>query len=106
VQVFDADGAPLREWGSQCNLAGEQSCADLDGDGPMTFGDGQFQEPWGIAVAEDGRVYVADTWNHRVQVFDSDGTFLTKWGAYGQTSDESWLLYGPRDIALEHRSGR
>jgi uncharacterized protein (TIGR03663 family) len=101
VQVFDGDGTLLRQWGSQCNLAGEQICADLDGDGPMIFGDGQFQEPWGIAVAEDGRVYVADTWNHRVQVFDSGGTFLTKWGAYGQTSDESWLLYGPRDIALD-----
>jgi uncharacterized protein (TIGR03663 family) len=101
VQVFDGNGTLLRQWGSQCNLAGEQICADLDGDGPMTNGDGQFQEPWGIAVAEDGRVYVADTWNHRVQVFASDGTFLTKWGSYGQTSDESWVLYGPRDIALD-----
>jgi uncharacterized protein (TIGR03663 family) len=101
VQVFDANGILLRQWGSQCNLAVEESCADLDGDGPMAYGDGQFQEPWGIAVAEDGRIYVADTWNHRVQVFDSDGTFLNKWGAYGQTADESWLLYGPRDIALD-----
>jgi uncharacterized protein (TIGR03663 family) len=101
VQVFDAGGVLLRQWGSQCNLATEQGCADLDGDGPMVYGDGQFQEPWGIAVAEDGRVYVADTWNHRVQVFDSNGTFLNKWGAYGQTSDESWLLYGPRDIAVD-----
>jgi uncharacterized protein (TIGR03663 family) len=101
VQVFDADGAFLREWGSQCNLAVEQSCTDLDGDGPMSYGDGQFQEPWGIAVDDDGRVYVADTWNHRVQVFDSDGTFLNKWGAYGQTSGDSEFLYGPRDIALD-----
>jgi uncharacterized protein (TIGR03663 family) len=101
VQVFDAEGAFLREWGSQCNLAVEHSCMDLDGDGPMDYGDGQFQEPWGIAVADDGRVYVADTWNHRVQVFDSDGTFLTKWGAYGQTPSDTWLLYGPRDITLD-----
>ena len=39
-------------------------------------GDGQFQEPWGIAVAPSGDVYVADTWNHRIQYFDSDGKFL------------------------------
>ena len=101
VQVFDAGGAFLREWGSQCNLAVEQSCTDLDGVGPMSYGDGQFQEPWGIAVGDDGRVYVADTWNHRVQVFDSDGTFLNKWGAYGQTSGDSEFLYGPRDLALD-----
>ncbi|HSR35178.1 MAG TPA: flippase activity-associated protein Agl23 [Anaerolineae bacterium] len=100
VQVFDAEGVFLREWGSQCNLATELGCADLDGDGPMTIGDGQFQEPWGIAVADDGRVYVADTWNHRIQAFDGDGTFLTRWGAYGQTTDAALLMYGPRDIAV------
>jgi uncharacterized protein (TIGR03663 family) len=101
VQVFDANGILLREWGGQCNLAAEQPCTDLDGDGPMSPGDGQFQEPWGIDVADDGRVYVADTWNHRIQVFDSEGTFLTKWGGYGQTAADSWLLYGPRDIAVD-----
>ncbi len=102
VQVFDPDGIFLREWGGQCNLSTEQVCADLDGDGPMGPGDGQFQEPWGIAVAEDGRVYVADTWNHRVQVFDSDGSFLTKWGMYGMVPDaDSWGFYGPRDIAVD-----
>ena len=102
VQVFDADGTFLREWGSQCNLSSAQGCADLDGDGPMEYGDGQFQEPWGIAVDDEGLVYVADTWNHRVQVFESDGTFLRKWGEYGlTTSGDTWLLYGPRDIALD-----
>jgi len=103
VQVFDPDGIFLREWGGQCNLSTEQVCADLDGDGPMSPGDGQFQEPWGIAVAEDGRVYVADTWNHRVQVFDSDGSFLTKWGMFGETSTDGWMLYGPRDIAVDNQ---
>ena len=101
VQVFDAGGNLLRQWGSQCNLAGPQTCIDLDGEGPMEVGDGQFQEPWGIAVAEDGRVYVADTWNHRVQMFDSDGTFLSKWGSYGQTLSDIGLLYGPRDVAVD-----
>ena len=101
VQVFDANGTFLRAWGSQCNLASELGCADLDGDGPMAYGDGQFQEPWGITVSDDGRVYVADTWNHRIQVFDRDGTFLTQWGTYGQTDSAATLLYGPRDIAVD-----
>ncbi len=101
VQVFDPDGIFLREWGGQCNLSTGQVCVDPDGDGPLSPGDGQFQEPWGIAVAGDGRVYVADTWNHRVQVFDSDGSFLTKWGMFGETNTDSWMLYGPRDIAVD-----
>jgi DNA-binding beta-propeller fold protein YncE len=50
-------------------------------------------------------VYVADTWNHRIQVFEADGTFVNTWGAYGQTSIDSSLLYGPRDVAVD-ASGR
>ena len=45
--------------------------------------DGQFSSPEGIAVDSSGNVYVADTYCHRVQKFDSNGTFLTKWGSYG-----------------------
>ena len=30
-----------------------------------------------------GNVYVAETINHRVQVFDSNGRFLRKWGSEG-----------------------
>ena len=32
-------------------------------------GDGQFYEPWGVAVDANGNVYVADSWNHRIQKF-------------------------------------
>jgi len=41
---------------------------------------GRFLEPRGIAIASDGTVYVADSKNHRVQKFDSDGRFLLQWG--------------------------
>jgi len=100
VQVFNADGAFQRAWGSQCSLESGHGCLDPDGDGPLALGDGQFQEPWGIAVGPDGRVYVADTWNHRIQVFDSQGNFVTKWGSYGQTTVAPDLFYGPRDVAV------
>ena len=33
-----------------------------------------------VAVDSDGNIYVADTFNYRIQKFDSTGTFLTKWG--------------------------
>jgi uncharacterized protein (TIGR03663 family) len=101
VEVFDPTGDLLRAWGGNCNLATGVGCEDLDGDGPMVTGDGQFQEPWGIAVDGDGRVYVSDTWNHRIQVFDGEGTFLTKWGLYGQTLTDPALFYGPRDVAVD-----
>jgi len=49
---------------------------------------GEFNEPTGVAVAPDGRIFVADQHNHRVQVFDSDGNFDTQWGKRGRRKGE------------------
>jgi DNA-binding beta-propeller fold protein YncE len=46
------------------------------GDGP-----GQLSQPTGIAVNEaTGDVYVADRNNHRIEQFDSNGSFVRMWG--------------------------
>ena len=42
-------------------------------------GPGEFIVPHSIRVSEDGRVYVADRENNRVQVFTTDGEFLDQW---------------------------
>ena len=41
-------------------------------------GDGEFTQPTGIAV-DGGEVYVTDTGNDRVQIFDLDGNFIRQW---------------------------
>jgi len=64
---------------------------------------GTFNEPWGVAVGPDGSVYVADTWNYRVQKFTASGQFLTMWGT--GPSDQSNGFYGPRGIVVD-RQGR
>jgi uncharacterized protein (TIGR03663 family) len=51
--------------------------------GSQGKGEGQFQDPRGIAVDQAGNVYVVDSNNHRIQKFDSSGKFLTQWGSQG-----------------------
>ncbi len=51
--------------------------------GEYGSGNGQFNSPYGIAVDNSGNVYVADSGNHCIQKFNSDGDFITKWGENG-----------------------
>lgn len=101
VQVFDPEGNWVQSWGNNCNMTTGHGCLDPDGSGPLEYGDGQFQEPWGIAVDGEGQVYVADTWNHRIQVFHADGAFLYKFGLFGESSADVGVFYGPRDITID-----
>lgn len=83
VVEFSNDGTFIKEWGSYCNLFHNVGCIDPDGSGPFALGDGQFQDPNGIAIDASGNVYLADTGNNRVEVFDSSGHFVYKFGENG-----------------------
>lgn len=72
VQRFDASGRFLGKWG----ILG-------DTQGQVGVGPGQFWGPRDIAIGADGRVYVTDTGNKRIQVFDRAGTFLAAIGGEG-----------------------
>ena len=90
IQVLSLEGEFIRKWGSLCDLfiTPGRGCVDPDGDGPLEAGDGQLSSPWGVALDDSGLVYVADSANKRVVVFDENGQFITKWGTLGTASAE------------------
>ena len=51
-------------------------------------GEGMLNNPMGMAVTAKNEVVVADNQNHRVQVFDSNGTFLRSFGHQGKNAGE------------------
>ena len=56
--------------------------------GKESSGDGMFNYPHGVAVSDGNEIVVADSRNHRVQVFDSNGTFLRSFGQEGENAGE------------------
>ena len=106
ILILDKGGNLKLAFGSTCILekGPESGCLDPDGPGPGELGDGQFNEPWGVGVNQRGEIYVADTWNGRIQKFDSEGRFQAKWGRFGHSPAQlrdPEVLFGPRGLALD-----
>jgi DNA-binding beta-propeller fold protein YncE len=59
-----------------------------------------LSRPTSLALGQQGRLYVVDSLNNRIQVFDAAGRFLTLWGSKGNDdgqfnlSDEGGDGYG------------
>ena len=68
VQVLDHNGRYLRQFGDES-------------------GSGKLNKPEGIHIAHDC-VYVADTYNHRIAIFQLSGAFLTSFGKHGTERGE------------------
>jgi DNA-binding beta-propeller fold protein YncE len=77
IEKFTSDGTFVKAWGGEQTYWKGISVT-------WGTGNGQFSLPQGIAVDSAGNVYVADTNNHRIQKFTSDGTFITTWGTEGE----------------------
>jgi sugar lactone lactonase YvrE len=59
---------------------------------------GEFYKPTNLALDKDGNLYVSDTLNDRVEVFDADGTFIR---AFGKNGDGPGDFARPKGIAID-----
>lgn len=86
VLVYDADTLKLlRKMGT----AGQKHTLTAPGD---------FSKPAGVAVDAEGNLYVADTWNNRIQIFDADGQFVS---TFGKSGDGPGYFSRPKGVAID-----
>ena len=68
ILKFDSEGNFIKEWGE------------------IGFRPGQFRTPHALEFDSQGRLYVADRGNHRIQVFDQEGELLEILTQFGRIS--------------------
>ena len=68
ILKFDSEGNFIKEWGE------------------IGFRPGQFRTPHALEFDSQGRLYVADRGNHRIQVFDQEGELLEIYAQYSRIS--------------------
>ena len=70
--------------------------------GTKGVANGEFQGPSGLSIDSNDNIYVTDKNNNRVQVFTSDGQYITQFG--GPNEDEGKLL-DPEGVGVDKDSG-
>jgi sugar lactone lactonase YvrE len=79
VLKFDRTGKLIKEWGKKGTGAGE------------------FDQPHALAMDSQGRLFVGDRGNNRIQIFDQEGQLLDTWYQFSRPSgifiDQNDVIY-------------
>ena len=80
VEVKPRHFTPVLSFGQRGSAAGMLNC------------------PWGVAVNERNQIAVTEAFNHRIQVFTSDGTYIR---SFGRKGDKQGKFNWPAGIAFD-----
>lgn len=100
-QVISHEAMEPKRGGFAGSYAGSSGSGSLRFDiswGRKGTGTGDFVLPQGVAADGEGNVFVADTYNNRIQVFSSSGAFLRAWGQAGPGQGS---FAAPLDVAVD-----
>ena len=86
VLVYDADSLKLKR---KLGTTGHNHELTSPGD---------FAKPSGLAVDQEGNLYVADTLNDRIEIFDADGKFIS---TFGKNGDGPGYFARPKGVAID-----
>jgi DNA-binding beta-propeller fold protein YncE len=101
VQKFSSQGDPLAQWGNESFLGGFGGSGSPVPRSPLPSqppAPGQFQRPAGIAVDQEGNLYVADAGNNRIQKLSPMGRPLAQWGSLGRDPGQ---FNAPDGVAID-----
>ena len=68
VMKYSSDGTFIKSWGK------------------TGYGPGEFRQLHALAIDSRGRLFVADRFNNRPQIFDQEGNFIAQWTQFGRPS--------------------
>ena len=101
--IFVADGHGGQSPNAAPDTVARMVKFDRNGNFIKTWGQlgsrpGEFRTPHGLAFDSQGRLFVADRGNTRIQIFDQEGNFLEQWYQFSRLSgifiDSNDVLYG------------
>jgi len=97
IQKFESGGnfILMFGWGVDSGANEFEICANSCQAGvepPIEPGDGQFNNPSGIAVDSFDNIFVADLGNNRIQKFTSSGGFDSEFGGIGSGDGQFFFL--------------
>ena len=99
IQRFDTNGSfeLMWGWGVDDGSAAAQSCAGGCQAGTPGIGNAQFNGPQGLDAGIGGGVWVADGFNRRVQRFNANGAFHSRFGTPGSGDGQFNNIYDVAD---------